>query len=96
MKRWLTRGKRFLKKGEKRLINGERSMVKIGGIRTVWLVGEILKKKKRKKCKNVTCRGVFEQQKRKSIFGVSLIHFQKTRVFHQYIRPITFFCDSKV
>ena len=63
LKRWLTRGKRFLKKGEKRLINGERSMVKIGGIRTVWLVGEILKKQKRKKCKNVTCRGVFEQRK---------------------------------
>ena len=63
MKRWSTRGKRFLKKGEKRLINGERSMVKIGGIRTVWLVGEILEKKKRKKCKNVTCRGVFEQRK---------------------------------
>ena len=49
LKRWLTRGKRFLKKGEKRLINGERSMVKIGGIRTVWLVGEILKKKKTEK-----------------------------------------------
>ena len=48
-------------------------------------------KKSWKKCKNVTCRGVFEQQKRKSIFGVSLIHFQKTRVFHRYIRPITFF-----
>ena len=48
LKRWLTRGKRFLKKGEKRLINGERSMVKIGGIRTVWLVGEILKKKTEK------------------------------------------------
>ena len=46
-------------------------------------------KKSWKKCKNVTCRGVFEQQKRKSIFGVSLIHFQKTRVFHRYIRPIT-------
>ena len=45
LKRWSTRGKRFLKKGEKRLINGERSMVKIGGIGTVWLVGEILKKK---------------------------------------------------
>ena len=51
MKRWLTRGKRFLKKGEKRLINGERSMVKIGGIRTVWLVGEILKKKNGKNVK---------------------------------------------
>ena len=62
MKRWLTRGKRFLKKGEKRLINGERSMVKIGGNRKRWLVGEILKKKSWKKCKNVTCRGVFEQQ----------------------------------
>ena len=51
MKRWLTRGKRFLKKGEKRLINGERSMVKIGGIRTIWLVGEILKKKNGKNVK---------------------------------------------
>ena len=48
LKRWSTRETRFLKKGEKRLINGERSMVKIGGIRTVWLVGEILEKKTEK------------------------------------------------
>ena len=45
LKRWSKNKKRFLKKGEKRLINGERSMEKIGGIGTVWLVGEILKKK---------------------------------------------------
>ena len=60
MKRWLTRGKRFLKKGEKRLINGERSMVKIGGIRTVWLVGEIKKKRKNVKMLHV---GVFLKSK---------------------------------
>ena len=59
MKRWSTRGKRFLKKGEKRLINGERSMVKIGGIGTVWLVGEILKKKKTGKNVKMLHVGVF-------------------------------------
>ena len=62
LKRWSKNKKRFLKKGEKRLINGERSMVKIGGNRKRWLVGEILKKKSWEKSKNVTCRGVFEQQ----------------------------------
>ena len=46
-------------------------------------------KKSWRKCKNVTCRGVFEQQKRKPIFGVFKLHFLKTLVFHRYIRPIT-------
>ena len=46
-------------------------------------------KKKWRKCKNVTCRGVFEQQKRKSIYRVFNLHFLKTLVFHRYIRPIT-------
>ena len=38
-------------------------------------------KKSWRKCKNVTCRGVFEQQKRKPIFGVFLIFFQKNARF---------------
>ena len=46
---------------------------------------EDLEKKSGRKCKNVTCRGVFEEQKWKSIFGVFLINFQKKLVFYQYI-----------
>ena len=69
LKRWLTRGKRFLKKGEKRLINGERSMVKIGGIRTVWLGGEILKKKKNGKNVKMLHVGVFLNSKNENQYS---------------------------
>ena len=54
-----------------------------------WLRGDF-EKKTQKKDENVTCRGDFEHPKRNKIFGVSLIHFQKTSKFHRYIRPITF------
>ena len=37
----------------------------------------------------VTCRGVFESKKTKSIFGVFLILFLKMLIFHRYVRPIT-------
>ena len=52
-------------------------------------LGAILRKNTKKKDENVTYRGDFEHPKINKIFGVSLIHFQKTRVFHRYIRPIT-------
>ena len=55
----------------------------------VWETGEVLKKMSGRKRENVTCRGVFEVQKTKSIFGVFLINFQKTHIFHQYVRQIT-------
>ena len=51
-------------------------------------LGVILRKNTKKNDENVTCRGDLEHQKT-LIFGVSLIHFQKTSKFHQYIRPIT-------
>ena len=53
-------------------------------------LGVILRKNTKKNDENVTCRGDFEHPKRNKIFGVSLIHFQKTSKFHRYIRPITF------
>jgi len=54
-----------------------------------WRKGQVLKKTDGKKHEFVTCRGVFEQQKRKSIFGVFKLHFLKTLIFHRYVRPIT-------
>eukprot|EP00493_Phyllostaurus_siculus_P003760 UN03775 len=42
-----------------------------------------------RKSENVTCRCVFEQRNNKSIFGVFLINFQKTFIFHRYVRQIT-------
>ena len=47
-----------------------------------------------KKHEFVTCRGVFEQQKRKSIFRGFKLHFLKTLIFHQYVRPIT--CQQSI
>ena len=69
--------------------NGETPMKKIGRNRKARHKGEIFQKKSWRTCKNVTCRGVFEQQKRKPIFGVFKLHFLKTLVLHRYIRPIT-------
>ena len=71
------------------IINGETPMKKIGRNRKARHKGEIFQKKSWRTCKNVTCRGVFEQQKRKPIFGVFKLHFFKTLVFHRYMRPIT-------
>ena len=44
--------------------------------------GVFLKKNVQKKGENVTCGGVFEEKKRK-IFGVSLMNFQKMLKFHR-------------
>ena len=45
--------------------------------------GVFLKKKREKKGENVTCGGVFEERKKRKIFGVSLMNFQKMLKFHR-------------
>ena len=45
--------------------------------------GVFLTKNVTKKGENVTCGGVFEERKRKTIFGVSLMKFQKMLKFHR-------------
>ena len=76
-------------KVQKRCINGERGVVKMRGKSLVWNVLEVLQKMSERKCENVTCRCVLEPQNSKSIFGVFLINFQKTLIFHRYVMQIT-------
>ena len=45
--------------------------------------GVFLKKNVQKKGENVTCGGVFEERKKRKIFGVSLMNFQKMLKFHR-------------
>ena len=45
--------------------------------------GVFLKKNVKKKGENVTCGGVFEERKKRKIFGVSLMNFQKMLKFHR-------------
>ena len=46
-----------------------------------WRKGQVLKKTDGKKHEFVTCRGVFEPKKTKSIFGVFLINVFKMLIF---------------
>ena len=56
--------------------------------------GVFLTKNVVKKDENVTCRGVFEEGKQKTIFGVFLRNFQEMLKFHRYVRPIT--CQQSI
>ena len=55
--------------------------------------GVFLTKNVVKKDENVTCGGVFEEEK-KTIFGVFLMNFQEMLKFHRYVRPIT--CQQSI